>query len=100
VVDLPKKFTADPSLVIVKTPMSHPDQAEHDSAIRQLVHRIALNISSVINYDHAEISIPKTDLPLKIGKRRFDIAYETNQHNLILLEVKLVKGWNRSGTSK
>lgn len=97
---LAKKYTADPSLVIVKTPMSHPDQMEHHCAIKQLVHRISLNISSRINYDHVEMSIPHADLPLQIGKKRYDIVWETPAHNLILVEVKLVKGWKQSGTSK
>lgn len=95
-----KKFTTDPSLTIVKTPIHHADQLEHSCAIKQLVHRIALNISPRINYDHVEMSILKNDLPLKIGKHTYDIVWETPSHNLILVDVTLVKGWRQSGTSK
>lgn len=98
--DLVKKYTTDPSLVIVKTLTDRADRLEHNCAIKQLVHRISLNISPKINYDHVEMSIPKHDLPLKVGKKRHDIVWETPTGNLILVEVTLVKGWKQSGTSK
>lgn len=89
-------WVTDPGLIIVKTKLSKAQQMDHDCAVLQLANAVHLRISSIVNYDHVKTTVPKSDIPLSDEKQKFDLSWETPTHNIILVEVKVLKKWKKN----
>jgi len=84
-------YAPDPVLIVVKTRMGRKEQADHNRAVMEITSAIYTRVSQVINYDHVEMSLPRFDIPLTSGKKRYDIAYLDRDNNRVLIEVKVCK---------
>lgn len=84
-------YAPDPVFLVVKTRMGRKEEAVHSRAVMDLVSAIYCRITQVVNYDHVEMTIPRFDIPLTSGKKRYDIVYLDRDNNRVLIEVKICK---------
>jgi len=82
-------YKTDPNLPIVKTKRGTAEHQDHNSAVTDLVTAVWKHISQKLNYDHIELTLPRTDIKLEYGRRRYDIAYRDRHGNDVLIEVKV-----------
>ena len=62
----------------------------HRKVMQDLVRYIYENISTVINYDHVRMTVPKSPVPLKYRNKRTDIAFFVSD-TVVRLQIDTLK---------
>lgn len=62
----------------------------HRKVMQELVRYIYENMSTVINYDHVRMTVPKSPVPLKYRRKRTDIAFFVSD-TVVRLQIDTLK---------
>lgn len=76
----------DPKISVISYSTKRHKASPHRKAIAEIVAALHSSGRRNLNYDHVTISVPKSQVPLWINKRRFDISYKTSD-SFILIDV-------------
>ena len=67
----------------------------HNKIIAAIVRGLYNEGFKEINYDHIKIEIEKKNLPLQLGKRRYDIVVKIAKNEYAFIEITHIKSWQQ-----
>lgn len=73
-----RDWVANPHLFFEMCKNKARRQEAHDQVLVKLVEYIYRELSKTVNYDHVSSTVTKTDLPLNLNGKRYDISFLLN----------------------
>lgn len=85
-----KRHSVDPGLPIIKPETDYRKEQEWYNALTSLIFLVNQNISRYINYQHVNLTLPKTPLPLYYKGIHHDFSYIDPHGNLIFVLINVI----------
>lgn len=96
-----RDWVANPHLFFEMCKNKARRQEAHDQVLVKLVEYIYRELSRAVNYDHVSSTIPKTDIPLGVQGRRYDISFVLDNRIFFLqLDSRAVARSAEGGTGE
>ena len=69
------------------------EHEKHNRVIAAIVRGLYREGFKELNYDHIKIEIKKKNLPLQLGKRKYDIVVKVAKNEYAFIEITHLKLW-------
>jgi len=80
---------------IVNVETGKKEHETHNRVIAAIVRGLWNEGFKEINYDHIKIEIEKKNLPLQLGKRKYDIVVKVAKNEYAFIEITHLRLWQQ-----
>jgi len=81
------KGILDPTAITLKPVKSGKSSRQHRAVLQRLIYFIHNAYDCPINYDHIDVAVPRSNLPLKFRGKNYDISFVLDDR-LIFIDIQ------------